>query len=162
VPLLNTEPTVIVRDLLISNWQSANITESFNPVWISTGRYDNATDHPEITITGVSEDRSPDAMRPDGTGLSAWVDGIMDINAWVPLSSDYQSSGVAKSFRYDLEAEIDRIIDNNQRGTTDATNAPQLTRLETGTAVPTIENDEEPVLYRARIPVGYQYYKAPE
>jgi len=155
--LLDTEATVEIRNLLIDNWDVSNIGQPFDTAWISTGWWDEETPNPQITLTEVSENTSPDAIVPDGSGLSSWVDGQIQCDVWVPYDREnYSSQGVAKDFRWDLIREVHRIVENNQQGesTTD------LNRIETGD----IQRDpvEEPPPFRALIPIGLQYRTAPE
>lgn len=162
MPLLEEEPAVIIRNLLVTNWNAANIGEPFEEAWVSTGRYDNSTSHAEVTLTTFSEDTSPDGIDPSGKGLTSWVDGVGQIGVWVPLTDDYASAGVAKDFRYDLKREVHRILENNQEGTTDSNGDPQLTRIETGSIEQFIEDNDSPPIYRAVVPVGYQYHSKPQ
>lgn len=161
MPLLDTEPVVIVRNVLVDNWDSSNIDETFKPAWINTGWWDEETPNPQITLTETSEDTSPDGIHPGGKGLTSWVDGSIDCNVWVPYDRDnYASQGVAKGFRWDLVKEIHRIIENHQTGTTDDSGNAELTRLETGN----IQRDpaDPPPPFRALIPIGFQYHTRPE
>lgn len=162
--LLATEANVEIRNLLIDNWDSNSISlsQNFNKAWIHTGWYDESNNNPQISLTGVSEDTSPDGIVPNGTGLSSWVDGSIDCNIWVPYPDDtysYNSQGEAKQFRHELKRKVHSIIENNQSGTTDNSNTPVLTRIETGD----IQNDptNEPPPFRSLVPINYQYYSSP-
>lgn len=161
MPLVETEPNVIVRDLLADNWDSSNVDETFKTAWIGTGWFDEDQPNAQVTLTGVSEDTSPTAIVPDGSGLSSWVDGVLDCNVWVPYDREsYTSAGVAKGFRWDLVREVHRIIENNQTGTTDDSGDTELTRLETGNIRRNPTGPPPP--FRALIPVGFQYRTEPE
>lgn len=161
MPLLDTEPSLIVRDLLRSGWDDTNVDETFKQAWINTGWWDEDTPNPQVTLSATIEDTSPDGIHPGGKGLTSWVDGSIDCNVWVPyVSANYASQGVAKDFRWDLVKEVHRIVENNQTGTTDDAGNAELTRLETGD----IQRDpvESPPPFRALIPIGFQYHTQPE
>jgi len=163
MPLLDREASLILRDLLQTDWKTSNVDEEFNPVWISTGRYDNDTDYPEVTLSSFDEDTSPTGIDPGGKGLTSWIDGTGNIGVWVPYTDDYRSAGPAKSFRYQLAREVHRIMQNNAEGTTTDAGEPELTRIETGTVQQFVEeNEDEPPIFRAIVPVGYGYHSRPE
>lgn len=158
MPLPETAAKIQIRNLLVAEWDSSSIDQEFKTAWISTGWWDESSPNPQVTITGVTEDTSPDAIVPDGSGLSSWVDGSVDINVWAPLNDDMASEGVAKDFRYQLKREVHRIIEANPRGEATAS----LTRLETGDMADDTEIGRDPPPYSALIPVGFQYRTAPE
>ena len=162
MPLLETEPNLIIQGLLTGQWDSTNVGREFKTAWISTGDYDNDAPNPEITLDAFEDDTTPDGIDPSGAGLTSWVDGVGDIQVWVPyITDEYDSSGQARGFRWDLATEVHRILENNQSGTTDDNGDAQLTRIEPG-SINRFVGEGEPVIYRATIPVGYQYHTAPE
>lgn len=160
MPLLEDEPNLIVRDLLVTKFDSTNVSQQFETRWISTGWWDEDSPHPQITVTGVDLDTSPDAMDATGKGLVSWADGLLDCNVWVPDDEDeYGSTGAAKKFRWDLTREVHRIIEANSEGTTDDNGNPELTRLETGSIIR--NPGVEPPPFVMLVPIGYQFETRP-
>lgn len=159
--LINEDPYVILRDLLQNNWTSANISGTFDESKrIHTGSYDDNNNYPEVTLTEKDEDHTPDGIDPSGSGLTSWVDGIIQCRVWAPADRD--KLGVnPKLMRFELAQEIQDIIYDNQSGTTDSNGNAQLTRIEIGNPFDDVENTDDPVILRSTIPIGYQYHASP-
>lgn len=160
--LITDEPSVIVSNLLQSEWNGANIDGSFDAgKRISTGWWSEDSPHPQITVTPVDEDTSPTGLDPSSGGLTSWVSGSLDCNVWV--ANDYDSTGGVhpRTLRWQLRREVQRIIMHNQQGTTTDSGDPELTRLETGVVRGLVETDSEPVVYRYVVPVGYVWHARP-
>lgn len=161
MPLLETEVNVEIRNLLIDEWESNHIEAptDFDTTWISTGWWNEDTPNPQVTLSNVTEFTGPDGLTP--SGLSAWVDGEVQCDVWIPYHSndDFASEGEAKIYRWDLTRKIHSIIEQNQTGTVDEANEPVLTRLETGELRRNPVDPPPP--YRMLIPIGFQYRSAP-
>lgn len=161
MPLPESEPAFEIVNLLVDEWNDANIDPqfTFKTAWISTGWWDEATPNPQITFSNAREDTTPDGMHPTGQGGTADVAGIVDCNVWVPDSDDYASSGVAKDFRYDLKWEAHRIINEHQTGIEADDGTRLLTRLNTG--VMRDDPVDPPPPYRTLIEVHFAYHTVP-
>lgn len=160
MPLPDKAAIIQVRNLLTSEFDESNVTETFKTSWISTGWWTDDTPNAQITLGSVSEDTSPTGIKPDGSGLSSWVDGAIDVNVWVPYDgatdSTFSSSGGAKDMRYELAVEVHRVIEANQ----DASATTDLTRLETGQILDDPPGRDPPP-FSALVPVGFMYHTSP-
>jgi len=155
MPLPDKEPNVTIRDLLQDKWTDSHIDGDFDTAWIGTGWWDESTPNPQVTVTSDDLPTGPDGLAAGGTGLSSWVDGTIDVNAWVPYdSSKSYTTGEAKDLRWSLTREIHRIVENNQSGW------GPLSRIVTATIRRNPSDDPPP--YRMYIPVNIQFRTAPE
>lgn len=159
--MIDTEPSVIIRDLLANQWDSSNVDGTFDTAWIGTGWWDEETPNPQITLSGMTETRDPTGIDPNGGGFTSWVDGAVDCNVWIPNDRDATGGVNPKQHRWQLDSEIQRIIRANSTGTTDSDGYPQLTRLDLGEARYFVEESDSPVVFRATVPIGYAWHARP-
>lgn len=159
--MIEEEPGVIIKNLLQAEWDATNIDGSFDASRrLSTGWWDEENPYTQITVSGMSEDRSPTGIDPGGGGFTSWADGTLDVNIWVPNDRDTTGGLHPKSHRWELDREVQRIFGRNSEGTTSDDGSPQLTRIESGESTYSVD-DGDPVIFRARIRVGYQHHIRP-
>lgn len=161
--LLDSEPVVIVRDLLIGQWNAANIDGTFDaPAWIHTGWW-AGNPNPEISVTfdreTVDSPTGYTGIDPGGGGPTAWPDGRVNVDIWVPGDRDRTGGVNPKLHIWQLRLEVERIIGENYGGTTDADGNRELQSLGTGNIRRIPEPEETPVAHRVRIPVTYTYFR---
>lgn len=165
--LLDREPVVIVRDLLITQWDPTNIDGTFDAAaWIHTGWYDDSNPNPQISVVFdrevVTSPTGYTGIDPGGGGPTAWPEGIVHVDVWVPGDRDLTGGENPKKHTWQLRKEVERIIGLNHDGTTDANGNRELHSLGTGNIRRLADPEETPVEHWTRIPVTYTYFKGRE
>lgn len=169
--MLDREPTVILLDLLSSNWEKANTSIPDDPEF-STGWPDRASTYPVVSIT------NPDDAPIDG-GDTGWTymtgagsvgqlrGGGVLVNGWAGTYDDLASAGPnggqvsPKQLAWDFAKEIKRILRPYGGGTTNPeTGDPELNSLAPGPArkfVDTGDDGQMDAVYRYEVRVLYTY-----
>jgi len=166
--LIQRDPPEIVEDLLQSEWDSSAITAEFDAdARIHKGWYDENVPVPQISVTPASETTSAAGIDATGAGTIDDVDGILDVNVWVPYhrnSSDersqFSSPGLARKHRFELKMQVWNIIKDNEQGTM-YNGERELADLAVGNPEEDAETDDTPLKYRALVPVGYLWHVEP-
>lgn len=161
--MLQVEPELRIKNLLVNEWDASATTEDFNTSHISTGWFSENREHPQITVTHVGDAMDGNtgytAISPDGP--SAWVRGRAQVDVWVPNIDSWSSPGAAKDHRWQLFQEVKRIIHANATGVTDSQNRQQLAGLGTISSRRLVDSDANPIVFRASADVRYSYHQRP-
>jgi hypothetical protein len=166
--LIDREPNDVLKDLLISEWPANATTQGYDAdAHTHTGWFDDNHPHVQISVTPESETHNYTAFDPTGAGLVGDVDGVAVINVWVPYFRDtddprsqFDSAGIAKDHRFQLKMQCWSIIHDNQQGTTH-NGERELRSLEVGTPQDSVEDDEDYLVFRSQMFVGYEWEARP-
>lgn len=165
--MLDEDPAVLLRHLLIDNWDTTNIDAPFDPRaqdgGINTGQDNEIRTTPQITIIHVGDSMTGNTgynyITPRGP--AKWVGVRMQIDAWVPDVDSWNSSGEAKRMRWQLQEEVERIIHANATGTTDDQGRRQFQKLGIISSRRSTQTDPTPVIFRASMDLRGWYERRP-
>lgn len=162
------EPVVIVRELLMNEWDDTATALGSTPT-VHTGWYDDSSTSPQITVTNPDEntinggDTGYAAMN-SATGSGAQlIDGIMLVNAWAGTRADLEGEGSngedlnPKQLRWQMKEEVERITRAYSSGYTDSGNV-ELSYIVPRRSTGVVETNDRPhAVYRYETTVGYGY-----
>lgn len=152
-----SDPKLSIRDLLADNWDNTNTVISEDPL-INTGWFNHSWENrAQVTITAPDEEplaggaTGYSGISAAGEGLKIMV-GTMDVECWAHEKM-YGSlaQGEYKQLAYDMSEEVKRIVDTNTLTTSDLEWVSWAGRREL------VDTDADPVLYRYRCLVDYEY-----
>lgn len=165
--MLDEDPIIIVRNLLINNWNSNNTVLADDPK-IHTGWYDFGSSDPQVTVTDTEEGVMDGGVtgHTAGTGNGGVVQyrvGQMLVNCWAGTYEDMEGQGAngsdvsPKAASYDMANEVHRIMQENASGTTDDSGNKQLHSLSTTDAQRMADDNRDPTIFRYQTIVEYTY-----
>lgn len=171
VVTLSKHPALLIRDILIDNWDRNNVLgydptvdeddEYFVP--IGRGWYDLNAPDPQITLTNFEEGvieggiSGYSGMQGDGSGPNQDRDGfgLLTVHARDTGNKDYQDE-YAEGIVWLLEQECERILQANSNPDNELRNvSATLDAMEADT-------DASPTRHYAQASVGYDYLKEPD
>jgi len=160
-----SDPKLVIKDLLVSEWNADNTPESSDPE-IRTGWRDSDLTAPQVTAS--HDEESPTS--PTGfSGMSAagptsTPRGTVEVNVWT--RKDLTDAN-PKDAGHKFSEEVKRVL--NEYGSTirtysgwtinglDASNYRYLSYLGRSYMPDKGEDDDTPIEHRHRIVVGYEY-----
>lgn len=160
------DPTVIVYQLLLSEWDATNVPDHFEvPGWIHTGWY-TGSPHPEISVVWDAEDPGTPTgytgIDPSGSGPTARRTGSVDVDVLVPgdrEDDDAVTGGMnPKKYAWQLRDEVDRIAGLYPNGPP----GEDLEGLGVGETRRVPEPDDSDVEHHHRVSVVYTRYQGRE
>lgn len=165
--MLDEDPQLIVRNLLIDEWEKDNTVLAMDPKF-QTGWYDHGIADPQISITNAEEGvlRGGVSGQTAGTGAGGVVQyrtGQMLVNCWAGTYEDMQGKGEngddvsPKASSYDMANEVHRIIQSNGSGTTDDSGSKQLHSLSAVDTRRMVDDSRDPAVFRYEVVVQYTY-----
>lgn len=165
--MLDEAPVVIIRKLLIDNWDSSNTALADNPKF-QTGWYDHGSDDPQVSITDTEEG----VLMPGSTGHSAgtggggvaqYRSGQVLVNCWAGTYDDMKDKGdngedvSPKQASWHMAKEVHRITQNNGSGTTNDEGKKQLHSLASVDTRRVVDDDRDQAVFRYEVTVQYTY-----
>ena len=161
--MLQVEPELRIKNLLVNNWQAGAPTAGFDTSHISTGWFSENRSHPQITVTHVGDAMNGNtgytAISPEGP--AAWVRGRAQVDIWVPNTDSWSSPGAAKNHRWEMFQEVKRIVHIHADGVTDSNNVQQLAGLGTISSRRLVDDDANPIVFRGSLDIRYSYHQRP-
>lgn len=165
--MLDEDPLVTVRKILVENWDEDNTVLADVPRF-QTGWYDFGSDDPQVTITnsdeGVVEGLHTGQTAATGAGGVHQIrSGMMLVNCWSGTYDDMQGMGDGgedispKQAAWDMAKEVHRIIQENASGTTDEDGNQQLQSLGAEDIRRIVDTDRDPAVFRYEVTVLYTY-----
>lgn len=155
------DPKVVVRSLLLDEWDDSN-THGLTPD-IRTGWRDADLDAPQVTVGPDDENALGDTgfsgMNPDGSGPTATVRGIVQVNAWATRSAtpDVNPKSAVDAFT----DEVRRIVRDHyliaDHPTVDASNYRYISYLGREFMPETPQDPEAETMYRYLVEVRFEY-----
>lgn len=170
---LPEDAKVTIRDLIKENWNHQTVSDfennhsdftwviddHFKTRWIHTGWHSDSNPYPQVTISTKRDDPgSPtgwNGIDATGRGPTAWMDGRLQVDTWVPDDGDRTGDINAKKYAYQLAVRVQLIASEF------ATGHKHFHRLGTGEERELPDPDETPIGARYRIPVFYGWHKSP-
>lgn len=168
------DPKLVLKELLVDEWNAANVYD-VTPKR-NTGWRDSDLAGPQVTVSGDEE--SPlnptgfSGIEPDGSGPTATTRGTVALNTWTtrPLT-EATATGMdnPKGLSKALSSECKRIVRANLDPGQHAFNVGGLTAehyryiswLGREFLPEEPDADEDPIVYRYRCEVRYEYLDRP-
>lgn len=170
--MLSKDPLLIVRDLLVNNWDKSNTVIDEDPSF-HTGWYDYGGTDPQVTITN-SDETVMDAgftgqsAGTGGGGVAQYRTGFCLVNCWAGTYEDMEGKGSnssdisPKDASYDMSKEVHRIMQANGSGTTDSNGNQQFHSLAASDVRRVVEDEVDPAVFRYEVTVNYTYLHTAE
>lgn len=165
-PTKIADPNVTVKNLLLDNWDPANVVGNITPE-IHTGWYNHGSNQTQFTLPfgSVDEDEATGGAAPY-SGLAGSAGPVQDWNgtiiavAWAHHEmSDVEAAGLGfgkvKDLLWDFYWEAKRIIRTQFAGT------GGLDSLLVGGQTRGVDTDYSPVAFRMDIPILYTRRELP-
>jgi hypothetical protein len=154
MPVPTVDPKVAIKNLVVANWNAANIVNSITPDF-HTGWWNPKSLSTQVTFTGRSESFSGssgyNAIEGGGGGPVQTANGVLFVNAWA-----YRDEGAGgpnpKQVVYDMAEEVRRIVLANYNQVADIS---YVSVLSTDEVEP--NPTDNPMVFRIATTVGYQW-----
>lgn len=172
---IGEEPLVIIRKLLLSEWQNANTTYSADPRF-TTGWWDWGRPSPTVTVTnaqtvsvaGQGNSRTGYSYMTGDGRVGQLKNGTCLVNCWggtfetdALAGEDTDGSRLSpKTNAWEMCKETRRILLNNAEGTLEANGDVQLSFVspdEHRRLVDTDSDGEHPTLFRYEVTCRFGY-----
>lgn len=165
--MIDKDPTLIVRDILLNNWDTTNTAygtdlSTTDPPRIHTGWYDFGRGGPQVTVT------NPDSFvvgggetgYSGGTGAGEPVQvraGTLLVNGWSGTREELKGTASdgsdvnPKQMAFELGKEVWRITKNHASGTA------ELETVGPDNVRGLVEDEAPEVVFRREVTVKYTY-----
>lgn len=167
--MLDEDPVVILRRVLIDGWNPDNIDAEFgfDPAdqqgGVNTGQDHEIRTEPQITIIHINDSTTGNTgyNRISGDGPVTWYLVMLQVDVWVPDTDSFSTSAKAKRLRWQLQQEVKRIIHSNATGTETADGYRQLQNMGVVSLRRSAQNDPNPTIYRSSMDVRCSFEQRP-
>lgn len=166
--MIEREPVVIVRDLLVGEWDASN-TAYPNQPRVHTGWYDMGSPNPQVTVTNPNEGPTGGGdtgyTHMDGAGgVGQLITGTCLVNGWAGTREDLEGEASdgsdinPKVLAWDFAKEIARILSDYASGTNDPNSGDlELSFVAPGEARRMVDTDPENAVFRYEVTARYGY-----
>lgn len=161
-------PEVVIKNLVRDDWDgtfdgalATPVTPDIHHGWVdmeSTLYEVTVSDPEEGNVMGGTTGFS--GFDPTGAGANRKVDGTVNVNVWARRGwqdSNGNSIDNPRKAAYYFKWEVEDIVKNHWDATTAAGNNTDLWYLVPRGATRIPDTDEEPVVWRWQVTVGYGY-----
>lgn len=166
--MLEKDPIIIVRDLLVSDWDNTNLPLAEEPE-ITSGWYDHGSASPQVTITNTDENAVASGLsgQTAGTGdggVAQTRHGTIIVNCWSGTYEDMEGMGVngedlsPKDVSYKMAVEVHRIIQRYAAGVYGDNGQKLLYSLAASDSRRVVEDQSDPTIFRYEVVVEYLYH----
>ena len=154
MPVPTVDPTISIKNLVVTNWVPGNIVGTLTPDF-HTGWWNPKSIGAQVTFTGKDESfegvAGYNAIEGGGGGPVQITNGVLFVNCWA-----YRDEGAGganpKQVVYDMAEEIRRIVLANYNS---VTNLDFVSILGISTVDP--EANKTPMVFRKAVTVGFKW-----